>query len=968
MKISKKVVVSALSTTMAVAFVAALTGTVAWYQFNTRVSTTTIGTNVADTGALQISTDEINWGRDLITKDLVNPVDPSGIEFTPVTFGAMNRDGSIPSQAYMKPEASENGYATNPGSYAEVYQPAEANKQYIQYTVYIRAQEVNNVSGGVEQVEKDVFLSDITFQDVDGQVASGLRAHLAIDTDGNGKDDKFLLLSKDGVTDLQLSGVLDLDGNGNADHVGGPEWNANRDNLVIYGNEGEVQNADAASAWKVNRESNGSIDAVANASKKLFTTLSDKNVKVKVTLWMEGWDTSVGSKNINMDRLQYRKVQVSDATGYFKKTGQNYIMQTSGAVASGVKYYEVNPELIDPAITSGEPLPENAYRLNGQDYEHCTGNSDGGDYYALYPLEVNLDTPEEITAKLPGLLEKTLSGDYVKTDDLTCNSNKTYYELVNNDVEYTSKSWINENSTSKSVSGLFRLDSDSNYVKASSSLNVKGVNYIAVTPTAYNPTLTEMEDNFVNAEKMTGLNVYTLNGSGEYVKHETAHQEGNEYYKVEDNYVITLDKFATGSFDVPEGWYKKVADEYLPVSVDEWNESGVVYYTDDTGSVEATLASIPSDTFDVPNTWFKANADGGYDAVGTEKNDSSKSYFTSVTTGANPTLSDVPAFTLPSGWFTYDGADFHDASGSYDAAETYYKSEDLLDLVELSDLDGLFNVDGWYIDDGEGGYDLVSSTAFDSSKTYYTSLNKVDATVADIPDHSFVTIESWYKEDSSNPGNFIQVTHHEKNVAGTHYFKFDNNSVEYTLGSLESDAIADLAAAYTSGTLYTYNDASKTYSPVASGANDAGVTYYELDVNAYNPTLSQLPSNTVDVGKLYAKHVYWDNLNGVYTPVASDESNVIWNHYYTLDVAEHQLADNLLTGSIATTGLFVRDTDGKYISLDINSSKNIKGTEYYELTNYGTAVAPMWSGENTDGASFRFGLTFDVGKTAFDHN
>ena len=72
MKISKKIIISSLSTALGVSMVGAISGTVAWYQYNTAVRTSLIGMNVAETGVLEISATSATTGfrRDLVTSDL----------------------------------------------------------------------------------------------------------------------------------------------------------------------------------------------------------------------------------------------------------------------------------------------------------------------------------------------------------------------------------------------------------------------------------------------------------------------------------------------------------------------------------------------------------------------------------------------------------------------------------------------------------------------------------------------------------------------------------------------------------------------------------------------------------------------------------------------------------------------------------------------------------------------------------
>ena len=486
MKISKKIIVSALSTTMALGFVAALTGTVAWYQFNTRVSTTLIGTNVADTGVLQISTDEVNWGRDLITKDLVH----HEIEMTPVTFGELNADGSLPAQAYMKPEASENGVvgAANAGKYASVYRPATANTDYIQYTVYIQALEANN--GGMEKVAKDVYFSNITLEDnMGGTLIKGMRIHLSID---DGTSTKNLLLAKQEVKDLALSGVLDVDGNQVADQVGGPEWNVDRDNIVFYGNNGDRQDAEALDNWVVaNRDDLNSLNANI-AGKKLFTTSTSGSVEVTVTLWVEGWDTNIEHEDdVNLTDLVYRKKTikpVSEVDGLFLLNGSNYEL-AAGEAVDGKDYYNVYTEELE--LEAYGLVPANTYVKSGNNYVLVDSASEvadpAKDYYKLIAKQdMSVVYPADLTAALAGLYEINAGNYVLSADDAdSFDANKEYFELLNDGATYAVKPLkdaLNNDlpAGAVSVDGLFIKDANDNYVPASG-MNASGVTYYELT-------------------------------------------------------------------------------------------------------------------------------------------------------------------------------------------------------------------------------------------------------------------------------------------------------------------------------------------------------------------------------------------------------------------------------------------------------------------------------------------------------
>ena len=286
MKISKKIIVSSLSTALGVSLIGAISGTVAWYQYNTAVRTSLIGTNVADTGILEISATNAadSWKANLYTSDYTFVGGRTNTNITPVTFydGTNNLASNValPANAYKKPDAAKNANAANPGSFANVFEAATAQYDYIQYSFYVRARTVDDATGGLVQKAEEVLLKDFTLEDVpDGNIVSGMRVHLNIDPDNNVETaNTYMLLSLAGGT-TNLYGKLDLDGDGADDKVGGYEWNANRNNDVIYGANEKTQSAIKAST---------KVDTV------LFSTPASGAAKVTVTIWIEGFDKTVG--------------------------------------------------------------------------------------------------------------------------------------------------------------------------------------------------------------------------------------------------------------------------------------------------------------------------------------------------------------------------------------------------------------------------------------------------------------------------------------------------------------------------------------------------------------------------------------------------------------------------------------------------------------------------------------------------
>ena len=87
---------------------------------------------------------------------------------------------------------------------------------------------------------------------------------------------------------MPLSGNLDLDGDGNADIKGGYVFDEHYNDLVTYGNDGETQTADAASAWKASKGADNNFPA-SEDGKILFETSDSAPTKVTITIWLEGW-------------------------------------------------------------------------------------------------------------------------------------------------------------------------------------------------------------------------------------------------------------------------------------------------------------------------------------------------------------------------------------------------------------------------------------------------------------------------------------------------------------------------------------------------------------------------------------------------------------------------------------------------------------------------------------------------------
>lgn len=328
MKTSKKIIIPFFSTVVGLSLAAGIGGAFAWYQYNSQATASFVGSSVADTGVLQIgwktledtdhdeSTPKVevmHWGRDF-------SITGAQAKLTPVTFGGLLTDDSdpsnvktkvLPQQAYAYPEAGaatgyEIGTVQKPGWVA-----AEAGKQYAQFEVYFRAlaadatapgDAANNISEGYKLVERNVFLSDYICKSVENNKVAdeALRIHLDIE------DNENRLLSKTAVNDLELYGGLDLDADGEKDKAVVTAWrdlesygvDEHGDPLyaegdeIVYGVQGQKQSTDALNVVKQARDDDGKMPTSGSAgfNKKILTTSTEKAIKMKVTIWLEGWE------------------------------------------------------------------------------------------------------------------------------------------------------------------------------------------------------------------------------------------------------------------------------------------------------------------------------------------------------------------------------------------------------------------------------------------------------------------------------------------------------------------------------------------------------------------------------------------------------------------------------------------------------------------------------------------------------
>ena len=309
-KISKKLIVSALSTGMGVSLVGAITGTVAWYQYSTRSTVSFVGTSVGTSENLLVSfqDDADEYKNDLYFSD-------SLVEMAPVTSGALLKNAPIVNPFKAQPIYQKFNY--NQWIDAQ-------NSSYVQFPLYLRLDEIDaNGQSVASDDERTVFLSELVIDNANPNnsgkkdISNAIRVHIET-------ENECMLISKTGET-TDVSGYLDLnnDGrpdsdsaayifNGNATPVayGAGQQTAyqpsdvlaqpnqsgilsgdhnlgtfNSAQLVVFGQGEDFE--DGVVYYDDIDMQNETADAVAEEGKNYY--IHRTVIKATITIWLEGW-------------------------------------------------------------------------------------------------------------------------------------------------------------------------------------------------------------------------------------------------------------------------------------------------------------------------------------------------------------------------------------------------------------------------------------------------------------------------------------------------------------------------------------------------------------------------------------------------------------------------------------------------------------------------------------------------------
>ena len=332
MNIKKKsIIIPAFALLIGASLAGSISGTVAWYQYSTRVNTAYVGVSGGTSGNLQIRLAGGEWSTRL-TKDAIQTYVASsdyGAKVLPITSGAMEKDQALPANFYLNPLYGQEG------AYAANWQKAD-KANYVVLPLQLRYVERDGTKdAGVDakNIAKEVFLSDLLIQEdkanttnVKEDLSDAIRFHI----DAFKEEDRNIpanhinrLISNNGGTTV-TEGKLDLDGDGVLDYkydsdkygfgsddttdlvygegsqVSFTKKVADQTGQTYYDAEGVAHSDANVYSMVVESGDEGGLDIVeaskkynSTETKSIGSTIESETefLNVVVTIWVEGWQT-----------------------------------------------------------------------------------------------------------------------------------------------------------------------------------------------------------------------------------------------------------------------------------------------------------------------------------------------------------------------------------------------------------------------------------------------------------------------------------------------------------------------------------------------------------------------------------------------------------------------------------------------------------------------------------------------------
>ena len=349
MNIKKKsIIIPAFALLIGASLAGSVTGTVAWYQYSTRVNAAYVGVSGGTSGNLKMRIRDGSYGESgdwetFLTKDAISAYLDStsfGGKVLPITSGNMGKTSAVPSKFYSNPVYGVEG------GYASAWKEADSSSYIVLplQLCFVQSQSANdNINVVKNNVAKAVYLTDLYLaEDASnetnnkGDLSDALRFHICAYEEGTAvaNRDNFLL-SKNGGTTM-TNGKLDLDGDGNPDvkyddkavkygfstgestpitygvgqQVSFSSALDDASNVAYYNSDGTAAGTDEKVYSLVADASTDPLSKTkynSTISKSIGSTVEgdSKYLNVDITIWLEGWQTLGNDHKASWDLATY---------------------------------------------------------------------------------------------------------------------------------------------------------------------------------------------------------------------------------------------------------------------------------------------------------------------------------------------------------------------------------------------------------------------------------------------------------------------------------------------------------------------------------------------------------------------------------------------------------------------------------------------------------------------------------------
>ena len=335
MNIKKKsIIIPAFALLIGASLAGSISGTVAWYQYSTRVNAAYVGVSGGTSGNLKMrirdgSYSETGDWETFLTKDAISTYLAStsfGGKVLPITSGNMGKTDKVPANFYANPVYGMDGV------YADSWAVAPASSYIVlplQLCFEERLSANDNIAVETKNVAKAVYLTDLYLAsdasnttNNKGDLSSAIRFHIcAYEEDLAVNERSNFLVSKNGGTTV-TNGKLDLDGDGNADAKYDDKavkygFSDGDSTPIVYGQgtqvsfSSDLEDKTAVAYYNSDGTAGGTDDNVyslvadsstnplsktkynSTVSKSIGSTVQSqsKYFNVDITIWLEGWQT-----------------------------------------------------------------------------------------------------------------------------------------------------------------------------------------------------------------------------------------------------------------------------------------------------------------------------------------------------------------------------------------------------------------------------------------------------------------------------------------------------------------------------------------------------------------------------------------------------------------------------------------------------------------------------------------------------